>query len=79
LRNAIADVDSLAAGIGDADERPAGYDEILDGLLRSAYTMAIERQIHEAFLGETESATTRQDVGAAQRPNAGDESIAAVA
>ena len=79
LRNAIAEIDSLAAGIGDGDERPAGYDDILDGLLRSVYTMASERQIHEAFLGETESATTRQDVGAARRPYAGDEPIAAVA
>ena len=79
LRNAIADVETLAGEIADADERPAGYDDILDGLLRSAYTMASERQIHEAFLGEAESPAMRQGVDAGRRPYAGDEPIAAVA
>ena len=79
LRNAIADVEALAGEIADADERPAGYDDILDGLLRSAYTMASERQIHEAFLGEAESPAMRQGVDAGRRPYAGDEPIAAVA
>jgi chromosome segregation ATPase len=79
LRNAIADIDSLAAGIGDADEWPAGCDDMLDGLLRSAYTMASERQLHETFLAEAASDATRPPPAAGRRPYAGDEPIAAVA
>jgi hypothetical protein len=79
LQNAIADIDSLAAGIGDADEWPAGCGDMLDGLLGGAYTMASERQLHEAFLAEAASDATRQRRSAGRRPCASDESIAAAA
>jgi len=79
LHNAIADIDSLAAGIGDADEWSTGCDDMLDGLLRSAYTMASERELHEAFLGDAASDATRRRPDAGPRRYAGDEPIAAVA
>ena len=80
LRDAIGEIDSLAAGIDGAEGWPAGCDETLDGLLRSAYTMADERQIHAAFLAEAGAAAPRQGVGAARRLSCeGDEPIAAVA
>jgi hypothetical protein len=79
LRNAIAEIDSLAAGIGGAEEWPVGCDDGLDGLLREAYTMACERQIHDAFLGEVASDAPRQLTGAGRRPYEGDEPVAAVA
>ncbi len=55
LRDAVADIDALANGIDDSEEWPAGRAEAFDGLLSSAYTMASEREIHAAFLGEAES------------------------
>jgi hypothetical protein len=79
LRSAIAEIGSLAAGIGAADDWPAACGEALNGLLRSAYTMASERQIHEAFLSEAGSDAMGQGAGAGRRPYASDEPIAAVA
>jgi len=79
LHNAIADIDSLAAGIGDADEWSAGCDDMLDGLLRSDYTMASERELHDVFLGDAASDATRRRPDAGPRRYAGDEPIAAVA
>jgi hypothetical protein len=52
---------------------------MLDGLLRSAYTMASERELHEAFLGDAASDATRRRPDAGPRRYAGDEPIAAVA
>ena len=79
LRNAIAEIDSLAAGIGDAEEWMVGWGDRLDRLLRGAYTMACERQIHESFLGEAASDAPRQPCAAGKRPYEGDEPVAAVA
>ena len=79
LRNALAEIDSLAAGIGGVEGRSVSWGDELDGLLRDAYTMACERQIHEAFLGETASDAPREVSGAGRRPYEGDEPIAAVA
>jgi hypothetical protein len=55
LRGAVVDIDALAAAIHDSDEESAGCGDFLDGALRGAYTMASERQIHAAFLGEAGS------------------------
>jgi len=79
LRSAIAEVDLLATGIGGAEGSPVGWDDGLDGLLRDAYTMACERQIHEAFVEETASDAPRQARGGGPRRCEGDEPIAAVA
>jgi len=78
LRDANGEIDSLAAAIGGAEGWPAGCDETLDRLLRGAYTMASERQIHEAFLAEAASAAPRRS-GRATRADADDEPFAAVA
>jgi len=79
LRTATAEIDSLAAEVGAADEWPAGGDDVLDGLLRSAYTMASERQIHESFLGEAASSAPRRRRETGRRPYVDDGPIAAVA
>ena len=77
LQSAVADIEALATGIDDSREWPAACADVLDGLLRGAYTMASERQIHEAFLDEAASDAPRQRPGAGQRPYAGAEAIAA--
>jgi hypothetical protein len=50
LQGAVADIEALAAEIDGSPEWSTGCADILDGLLRGAYTMASERQIHQAFL-----------------------------
>jgi hypothetical protein len=79
LRSDVAEIDSLAAGIGGAGEWSVGWDDGLDGLLRDAYTMASERQIHEAFLGESATDTPRQPSIARRQLYEDDEPVAAVA
>ena len=64
LQDAIAEIKSSAARIDGADGLPLSRDDSVDILLRDAYTMASERQIHEAFLEEAESEATRQGVDA---------------
>ena len=79
LRTAIADIDSLAAEIGDADEWPAGCDDMLDGLLRSAYTMASERQTPRIVSRRSGVSRAAPSLGTGRRPYVDDEPIAAVA
>ena len=67
LQGAVADIEALAAEIDGSREWSAACADVLDGLLRGAYTMASERQIHEAFLGEAASDAPRQRPGAGQR------------
>ncbi len=55
LRRAVVDIDALAVGIdGAGDWLDAGAD-VLDRRVRGGYTMASERQIHDAFLSEAGS------------------------
>ncbi len=51
LRSAAAVVDELSERIGDADRESPEIDALIDRLLRATYTMASERQIHDAFTG----------------------------
>ena len=62
LGNAVADIDSLAAGVDGGAEDSVGWSDGLDGSLRSAYTMACERQIHQMFLRAAASEAPRPDV-----------------
>ena len=59
LWSAVAEVDSIAAEV-EAGESGVGAD-ILDGLVRGAYTMAIERQVHDAFLAEAGAGAPAED------------------
>jgi hypothetical protein len=77
LQGAVADIEALAAEIDDSGEGSAACAEVLDGLLRGAYTMASERQIHAAFLDEAGSDAPRQHAEAGGGSHARAEAIAA--
>ena len=77
LQSAVAEIEALAAAIDDSHVWPAACSDVLDGLLRGAYTMASEREIHDAFLDEAASDAPRRRSDADQRSHAGVEAIAA--
>lgn len=79
LRRVVAEIDSLATEIGGAGERSVGWDDGLDAVLRHAYTMASERQIHEVFLGELADDKSRQPSSDGPQLYEDEEPIAAVA
>jgi hypothetical protein len=79
LQSAAGDIEALTAEIDGSHEWSAACADVLDSLLRGAYTMASERQIHEAFLGEAAPDAARRRPGAGRSSLAGDEAIAAVA
>ena len=81
LQDAIADIESLAAGIGGADGLPPGCDDMLDVLAARAPTRwPASGKFTRRFSSEAESAATRQGVDAGRRrPYAGDEPIEAAA
>jgi hypothetical protein len=79
LHSVVAEIDALAAEVGGAGEQPLGWDDGLDGVLRQAYTMASERQIHDGFLGEIATDAPRPPSSAEQDPYEDEDPIFAVA
>ena len=64
LQSAFTEIDDMAASLDEADDRSSVCAEALDHLLRSSYTMASERQIHDDFLSgasNTASAAPEHD------------------
>jgi hypothetical protein len=51
LKDAAAAVDGFSSRMSGADEESPEVDAVLDDLLRRHYTMASEREIHDAFTG----------------------------
>jgi hypothetical protein len=76
LRTAVCDIDELAAGIPEAGDWPNGCGEFLDRQLRGAYTMASERQVHDAFVSESDSDELFDHADASEPPAASAEQIA---
>jgi len=64
LRAACGDLHAIAESLDDGEQSP-GVDDLLDSALRGAYSMASERQIHDAFTGYSGGGPTA-DAGEAE-------------